>query len=98
MKIIESSHLPRSYADKSTCLRIEVDREMFEELKKNFLPIIKVKSFMGDYHPNKHIVLGDKYPNHPQFHLDLKNGDEVTIWTQHREDSGVFLAKTLEEK
>jgi hypothetical protein len=86
MNVIQSSHLPRSYEDRSTCLRIEVDREMFEVLREHFLPIIEDKSFLGDYNPHIHNEeFGDKYPNHPQFTLDLKNGDDVNIWTQHRE-------------
>ncbi len=98
MKVIKSSRLPRSHTDRSTCLNIAVDREMFGELKKHFLPIIQNRNFLGDYNPNIHKTLGDHFPNHPQFSLKLENGDEVTIWTQHQEVSGVFLAKTPQKE
>jgi hypothetical protein len=67
-------------------LDIEVDREMFDILSPHFLPIIQNKTFLGDYNPHfKSVQWGDKYPNHPQFILRLENGDEVVIWTQHKE-------------
>lgn len=76
---------PKGYGVLPMCLSIEIDRETFNKVKEAFSPVIKERGFLEDTNPNIHRFLGDKYPNHPQFTLKLENGDEITIWTQHRD-------------
>jgi hypothetical protein len=76
---------PKGYGVTPLCLNMEIDRETFDKLKEAFSPVIRDRKLLGDTNPNFSKAFGFEFPNHPQFTLKLENGDEITIWTQHRD-------------
>jgi hypothetical protein len=59
-------------------LYLEYSKNMFTELCIAFRPVIKDTNFLIT--DKKPVTNDGSY--HPQFTLELENGDMVTIWTQ----------------